>query len=257
MSEQAILTRTPVDVVIARFTPTPGRLSRVAFSEVYAEGAQRLVVQKASAISGADELNGKLVGVVSGSTARQNVLSRTPAARLVTFQTHRLGLEALAAGLVEGFIADDTCIPCLSDFSSLEMRSEPLARSLYAVGVARGNPDLLNIVNAVLAKQPTPSLEHPTGSRLVKRIRDRGYLRVGVSHDPSAGAPDEMSQQELDLGAKLALRLFGNSEDIRFEKLNFDERVDSLSTPARFLEPLLKPLLVSRQRNLDHREWLH
>lgn len=31
MSEQAILARTPVDVVIARFTPTPGRLSRVAF----------------------------------------------------------------------------------------------------------------------------------------------------------------------------------------------------------------------------------
>jgi hypothetical protein len=71
MSEQAILARTPVDLVIARFTPTPSRRSRVAFSEVYAEGAQRLVVQKASVIAGADELNGKLVGVVSGSTARK------------------------------------------------------------------------------------------------------------------------------------------------------------------------------------------
>jgi hypothetical protein len=173
----------------------------------------------------------------------------------VTFQTHRLGLEALAAGQIEGFIADDTCISCLPDFSSLEMRGDPLARSLYAIGVARGNPDLLNIVNAVLANQPTPSIEHPTGSRLVKRIRDRGYLRVGVSHDPSAGAPDEMSQQELDLGAKLAVRLFGNSENIRFEKLNFDQRVDSLSTPARFLEPLLKPLTVVG--NVINSNWWH
>jgi hypothetical protein len=56
--------------------------------------------------------------------------------------------------------------------------------------------------------------------------------------------PDEVSQQELDLAAKLAARLFGNSENVRFEKLNFDERVASLSTPARFLEPLLKPLTV-------------
>jgi beta-glucosidase/6-phospho-beta-glucosidase/beta-galactosidase/ABC-type amino acid transport substrate-binding protein len=244
MSEQAILARTSVDLVIARFTPTPGRRSRVAFSEVYAEGAQRLVVQKASMIAGADELNGKLVGIVSGSTARKNVLSRAPATKLVTFQTHRLGLEALAAGQIEGFIGDDTCVPCLSDFPNLEMRGDPLARSLYAVGVARGNPDLLNIVNAVLAKQPTPSIQHPTGSKLVKRIRDRGYLRVGISHDPSAGVPDEVSQQELDLAAKLAARLFGNSENVRFEKLNFDERVASLSTPARFLEPLLKPLTV-------------
>src|SRR5260221_4087406 len=195
-------------------------------------------------IAGADELNGKLVGIVSGSTARKNVLSRAPATKLVTFQTHRLGLEALAAGQIEGFIGDDTWFAGLSDFPNLEMRGHLLARSLYAVGVARGNPDLLNIVNAVLAKQPTPSIQHPTGSKLVKRIRDRGYLRVGISHDPSAGAPDEVSQQELDLAAKLAARLFENSENARFEKLNFDERVGSLSTPARFLEPLLKPLTV-------------
>jgi beta-glucosidase/6-phospho-beta-glucosidase/beta-galactosidase len=244
MSEQAVLARTPVDVVIARFTPTPGRRSRVAFSEVYAEGAQRMVVQKASNLSGADELNGKLVGVVNGSTARKNVLSRAPAARIVTFETHRRGLEGVAAGQIEAFIADDTCVSCLSDFPSLEMRGDPLARSMYAVGVARGNPDLLNIVNAVLAKQPTPSIEHPTGSALVKGIRDRGYLRVGVSHDPSTGPPDELSRQELDLSAKLAARLFGNPESVRFERLNFDERVASLSTLARFLEPLLKPLTV-------------
>jgi beta-glucosidase/6-phospho-beta-glucosidase/beta-galactosidase/ABC-type amino acid transport substrate-binding protein len=244
ISEQAVLARTPVDVVIARFTPTAGRRSRVAFSEVYAEGAQRMVVQKASTIGGADELNGKLVGVVSGSTARKNILSRAPAARIVTFETHRLGLEGVAAGKIEAFIADDTCISCLPDFPTLEMRGDPLARSLYAVGVARGNPDLLNIVNAVLSKQPTPSIEHPTGSTLVKRIRDRGYLRVGVSHDPTTGAPDELSRQEIDLSAQLAARLFGNSESVRFERLNLDERVASLSTPARFLEPLLKPLTV-------------
>lgn len=244
MSEQAILARTPVDLVIARFTPTPGRLDRVAFSEVYAEGAQRLVVQKVSAIGNADALNEKVVGVVSGSTARKNVLSRAPAAKVETFQTHRLGLEALAAGRIDGFIADDTCISCLPDFPNLEMRGDPIARSVYAVGVARGNPDLLNVVNAVLANQPTPSIKYPTGSALVRRIRTRGYLRVGVSHDPSAGAPDELSQQELDLGAKLAARLFGNPESVRFEKLNFDQRVASLSTPARFLEPLLKPLSV-------------
>ena len=244
MSEQAVLARTPVDVVIARFTPTTGRRSRVAFSEVYAEGAQRMIVQKASTIGGAEELNEKLVGVVSGSTARKNVLSRAPAARIVTFETHRLGLEGVAAGRIEAFIADDTCISCLPDFPSLEMRGDRLARSLYAVGVARGNPDLLNIVNAVLSNQPTPSIEHPTGSALVKRIRDRGYLRVGVSHDPSTGPADELSRQEIDLSAKLAARLFGNSENVRFERLNFDERVTSLSTPARFLEPLLKPLTV-------------
>ena len=245
MSEQAILSRTPVDVVIARFSPTSGRLRQVAFSHVYAEGAQRLVVRKESKLDGPDELSGKLVGIVSGSTARKNVLTKAPAAKIQTFANHRLGLEALTTGWIEGFVADDTCISCLSDFPNLEMRGDAVARSLYGVGVARGNPDLLNIVNAVLANQPTPSIEHPTGSALVRHIRNRGYLRVGVSHDPNEGAPDELSQQELDLAAKLAERLFGNRENVRFEKLNFDERVASLSTPARFLEPLLKPLTVA------------
>jgi hypothetical protein len=184
------------------------------------------------------------VGVVRGTTARPNVLTVAPAANIETFENHRLGLEALAAGQIEGFIGDDTCVPSLSDFPNLEMRGDPIARSSYAIGVARGNPDLLNIVNAVLRNEPTPSIEHPTGSALVRRIRNRGYLRVGVIHDPSAGPPDDLSQQELDLGAKLATRLFGDPGNVRFEKLNFDERVDSLSTPARFLEPLLKPLTV-------------
>jgi beta-glucosidase/6-phospho-beta-glucosidase/beta-galactosidase/ABC-type amino acid transport substrate-binding protein len=244
MAEQTLLSHTPVDVVIARFTPTPERLQQVAFSEVYAEGAQRLVVRKESKISGPEELNGRGVGVVRGTTARKNVLTNTPAANIVPFANHRLGLEALAAGQIEGFIADDTCVSCLPAFPNLEMRGDAIARSVYAVGVARGNPDLLNIVNAVLTNRPTPSIKHPTGSALVRRIRNRGYLRVGVSHDPSAGAPDELSQQEVDLAAKLAARLFGDSENVRFEKLDFDQRIASLSTPARFLEPLLKPLAV-------------
>jgi ABC-type amino acid transport substrate-binding protein len=203
---------------------------------VYAEGTQRLVVRKDSMISEPRDLNGKAVGVVSGSTARKNVLTNAPGANLQLFPTHRRGLEAVVTRRIDGFIADDTCIRCLSEFPDLEMRGEPIARSHYAVGVARGNPDLLNIVNELLREDPPAA--HLVGSRLINRIRRRGYLRVGVSHDPSAGSPDELSQQELDLGAKLAARILGNPENVRFEKLNFDQRVASLSTPARFFEPL-------------------
>jgi beta-glucosidase/6-phospho-beta-glucosidase/beta-galactosidase/ABC-type amino acid transport substrate-binding protein len=242
MAEQTTLARTPVDVVIARFTPTRERRDRVAFSEVYAEGSQRLVVRKDSGINSPQDLNRRAVGVVSGSTARQNVLTNAPAANVVLFPSHPAGLEALAAGRIDGFIADDTCIRCLLQFPDLAIRGEPIARSSYAIGVARGNPDLLNIVNEVLrgAQRPVQSGR----SALINRIRRRGYLRVGLSHDPSAGAPDELSQQEIDLGAKLAARILGNPENVRFEKLKFDQRVASLSTPARFLEPLLKPLTV-------------
>ena len=244
MAEQALLARTPVDVVIARFTPTPDRLRRIAFSEIYAEGAQRLVVLKTSSIASVEDLNGKTVGVVNGTTARKNVLSRAPAAKITAFPTHRLGLEALAARQIETFIADDTCVPDLPDFSDLELRGDPIARSLYAVGVARGNPDLLNLVNAVLTDRSGSPIKHAAASPLTRRIRNRGYLRVGVSHDPSTGSPDELSQQEFDLGSKLAARLFGDAESVRFEKLNFDQRIASLSAPTRFLEPVLKPLTV-------------
>jgi len=77
-------------------------------------------------------------------------------------------------------MADDTCTPYLSDFPAWECVVDPLCSIAGCVGVARGNPDLLNIVNRGFS-QKADTLDRPIRRKpLVKRVRDRGYLRVGV-----------------------------------------------------------------------------
>jgi Glycosyl hydrolase family 1/Bacterial extracellular solute-binding proteins, family 3 len=59
VAEQMLLSQTPVDLMICRFTSTRERAARVAFSHTYAAGVERLVVRKGSQTDGISALAGK------------------------------------------------------------------------------------------------------------------------------------------------------------------------------------------------------
>lgn len=240
VAEQLLLSRTAVDVVIARFTPTAERWNRVVFSEAYTETDQRMVLKKGRNLP--DDSTAITIGYVRGSIARKTISRMYPGANAEDFTTHREGLIAVSNAAIHAFIADEICIDFLDDFPDLELHSDVLARSHYAVGLARGNPDLLTVVNAVIRGESYP--ENSSHSRSLRKIRRRGRLRVGIGADPHSANPSEIAERELELARKLAKHILGSEERVEFQIIHLEERVPVLSSWIRWLEPLLKTISV-------------
>jgi beta-glucosidase/6-phospho-beta-glucosidase/beta-galactosidase len=244
LAEQKLLSQTPVDLMICRFTPTRERAARVAFSHTYAAGVERLVVRRESQTRSITELAGKLVGFARGSIATHTIARLAPTARQQAFRTHRDGLRALQQGAIDGFVADDVALAHAGLHSELVMLPEVLAESRYAVGVAKGNPDLLGLVNATIASWSgagTVPVPHPKAFR---RIRRRGYLRVGIVCDPGQVMSHETTQKEIALAFAVGKAIFGRDDCLRFETVTLDQRVPLLTSWSKFLEPLLKTASV-------------
>jgi ABC-type amino acid transport substrate-binding protein len=244
LAEQSLLSQTPVDLIICRFTPTRERAAKVAFSHTYAEGVERLVVRKGSQTAEISDLAGSLIGFARGSIATHTISRFVPTARQQAFRTHRDGLRALQQGKIDGFVADDVALAHVAIPSDLIVLNQVLAESKYAVGVARGNPDLLSLVNAAIAGLSQPGVEASPHRKAFKRIRRRGYLRIGIACDPGEIMSHETTQKEIALAFSVGKRIFGRDGCVRFEKVTLDQRVPLLTSWSRFLEPLLKTASV-------------
>jgi beta-glucosidase/6-phospho-beta-glucosidase/beta-galactosidase len=244
LAEQSLLSQTPVDLMICRFTPTRERAAKVVFSRAYAAGVERLVVRKGSQTREMSDLAGRLVGFAGGSIATHTIGRLVPTARQQAFRNHRDGLRALQQGKIEGFVADDVALAHEAVPSDLIVLKEVLAESKYAVGVAKGNPDLLGLVNATIGRLPHPSSIAAPHPKAFRRIRRRGYLRVGVVSDPGEFMSHETTQLEITLACAVAETIFGRNDCVRFEKITLDQRVPLLTSWSRFLEPLLKTASV-------------
>jgi beta-glucosidase/6-phospho-beta-glucosidase/beta-galactosidase len=244
LAEQSLLSQTPVDLMICRFTPTRERAAKVAFSHIYAEGVERLVVRKEDSIREVSALAGRLVGFSRGSIATRTITRVAPSARQQAFRTALDGLRALQQGSVDAFVADDVALAHASMPSDLVVLNEVLAETKYAVGVAKGNPDLLSLVNAVIASSSDPGGVTVPHQKAFQRIRRRGYLRVGIVCDPGEVMSHQTTQKEIDLAFAVGKRIFGRDDCVRFERVTLDQRVPLLTSWSKVLEPLLKTASV-------------
>jgi Bacterial extracellular solute-binding proteins, family 3 len=148
------------------------------------------------------ELSGKLVGFARGSIATQTISRLAPTAQQQAFPTHHDGLRALQQRKIDGFVADDVALAHAAVPSDLIVLNEVLAESKYAVGVAKGNPDLLSLVNATISSFSNPSTVPVPHPKAFRRIRRRGYLRVGIVCDPGEVMSHETTQREIALPAR-------------------------------------------------------
>jgi beta-glucosidase/6-phospho-beta-glucosidase/beta-galactosidase len=244
VAEQPILAFTAVDIVVCRFTPTRERAASVAFSHPYAEGAERLVLRRDSGFTKIRDLGGKTIGYVRGSIAGGTISKFAPTAHPQPFNNHREGLLSLQAGVIDGFVADDVAIVHTGLPSGLVMGSDILRQCKYAVGMAKGNPDLLSLVNAVVEELPSPPVASRSHGPILDRILRRGYLRVGIGCDPGEVMSQETTAKEAALAKEIGQRIFGREGCVAFRKVDLDQRVSLLSSWSKVLEPLLKTMSV-------------
>ena len=143
-----------VDLVISTYTINDTRKQVVDFAgPYYIAGQDILVKADDDSIKSVDDLNGKKVCSVTGSTSLTNVQEKAPQADVsVVFDKYSLCVEALNDGRVQavttdniillGFVAD-------SD-GTLKIVDNPFTEEPYGIGLKKGDTALRNFVNDVL-----------------------------------------------------------------------------------------------------------
>ncbi|KAF0962609.1 glutamate ABC transporter substrate-binding protein [Rhodococcus sp. T7] len=145
------LEKKAVDLVVKSTTITCERSERVAFSTVYFQAYQRLLVPKVSGITGAEDLAGKRVCTVADTTSLDTVRRVQPAATIVTVPDWDDCLVALQQRRADAASTDDSILAGLAEQDpNLEIVGPPLQSEPYGIGVNKGNEDLVRFVNGTL-----------------------------------------------------------------------------------------------------------
>ncbi len=138
------------DVAASGITVTPERMQQVDFSIPYVEAAQVMIVPKDSSITGKEQIKGKRIGVQHGATGDIYVTNNIQQPE--RFPNGALAIAALAAGKVDVVVIDqDPAGIYLKQQPGLHILQKPLTLESYAIAVRKGNRELLEQINAVIA----------------------------------------------------------------------------------------------------------
>lgn len=142
-----------VDAVIAGMTVTDERKESVDFSTPYYKATQVIIVKEGSDIKGAADLADKNTAVVQGYTG-ETVITELG----YPYESFKKGTECvmeLVNGKCDAVVIDSaTASKYVSDNEGLAIIEDPAAfdSEEYAIAVAKGNDELLSMINASIEK---------------------------------------------------------------------------------------------------------
>src|SRR4029079_11851771 len=101
-----------VDIVVATYTINDTRKQVVDFAGPYYEAGQDIMVAKGNpkGIKGPDDLAGKNVCSVEGSTPAENIRTKYPQAKLTLFDVYSKCADALSNGQVQAVTTDNVIL---------------------------------------------------------------------------------------------------------------------------------------------------
>ncbi len=145
-----------VDFVVATYTINDERKKVVDFAGPYYEAGQDIMVAKGNpeGIGGPDDLAGKKVCSVTGSTPAENIRENYPEADLTEFDVYSKCAEALKNGQVQAVTTDNVILLGLisQDEESFELVGEPFTKEPYGIGLKKGDTEFRNFINDTLQK---------------------------------------------------------------------------------------------------------
>lgn len=141
-----------VDIVVATYTINDARKELISFAGPYYEAGQSILTLASNEdIQGPDDLDGKKVCTVSGSTPEQNLVANFPEVEVVPFGTYSECIEPLKNGQVDAVSTDNVI---LAGFAAadpeLEVRGEPFTEEPYGIGLTKDDEEFRMWINDVL-----------------------------------------------------------------------------------------------------------
>jgi polar amino acid transport system substrate-binding protein len=142
-----------VDLVISTMTTNCARKERVDFSTVYYEAGQRVLVGKDSPVQRIEDLGGRPVCSVAGSTSLDNLTRVDPKPELVVRSDYGACLVAFQLGEAEAVSTDDTILAGMAAQDPYAKVVGPrFTEEPYGIAIAKTHPEFTRYVNAVLER---------------------------------------------------------------------------------------------------------
>jgi glutamate transport system substrate-binding protein len=142
--------------VVATYTIYDKRKKLVDFAGPYYVAGQDIMVKKGNplGIKSPDDLAGKKVCSVTGSTPAENIRTKYPDAKLTEFDVYSKCAEALKNGQVDAVTTDNVILLGLisKDQEAFELVGKPFTKEPYGIGVKKGDTQFRNFVNDALEK---------------------------------------------------------------------------------------------------------
>lgn len=138
-----------VDIVLANFTVTDERKEKVDFALPYMKVALGVVSPDSAIITDAEQLNGKTLIVVKGTTAESYFTENYPDVKLQKYDEYNEAYSALQDGRGDAFSTDNTEVLAWSmNNPGFTVGVESLGSTdAIAPAVTKGNETLLNWIN--------------------------------------------------------------------------------------------------------------
>ena len=138
-----------VDIILANFTVTDERKEKVGFALPYMKVALGVVSPDSAIITDAEQLNGKTLIVVKGTTAESYFTENYPDVKLQKYDEYNEAYSALQDGRGDAFSTDNTEVLAWSmNNPGFTVGVESLGSTdAIAPAVTKGNETLLNWIN--------------------------------------------------------------------------------------------------------------
>jgi polar amino acid transport system substrate-binding protein len=148
-----------VDLLIATLGVTPDRARVIDFSEPYRWGGSDLLVRRDSPIRSLDDLQGRTVIMLSGTTQAAWFDANMPNLNTLRLNTASDALQSLLQGRGQAYAHDAaTLIVIAARDQNLRLVGEPFAVSDAAVGLRKNEPEWMAWINAALTRMKSEGL---------------------------------------------------------------------------------------------------
>ena len=139
------------DMVAAGVTVTPDRLNAMSFTDSYANGVQVVIVKEGSDIKSIDDLQGKKIGTQRGTTGYLYCTDDFGEDNVIAYDDGLTAVQALNNGQVDAVVIDNApAQEFVAANPGLKILDTAYAQEDYAIGVAKGNTQLLDAINGAL-----------------------------------------------------------------------------------------------------------
>ncbi|VEG25513.1 glutamate ABC transporter substrate-binding protein [Actinomyces howellii] len=175
---ETMLANGQVDMILATYSITEARRQKITFAGPYFVAGQDLLVAEDSDITGPDDLDGRILCSVEGSTSAQTIREDySETVQLFPVRTYAQCVEFLAAGTVDAVTTDDIILagfaaqPLYS--GTMRLVGQTFTEEQYGVGLPKDSPRCQDISAAI-----TRLIEDGTWERLLAE-------NVGASFTPN------------------------------------------------------------------------
>lgn len=142
-----------VDLVVATYTINDERKEVIDFAgPYYTAGQSILVLEDNTDINGPEDLDGKQVCTVEGSTPAETMREKFPDAELDLTDAYSNCLEPLRQGQVDALTTDNVILSGFVDQNPDEFKlvGEPFTEEPYGIGLKKDDDEFRDFINDVL-----------------------------------------------------------------------------------------------------------